>query len=295
MITNRIMDKEALYLQAIGSAYPGLDMHSARLHTGAGQFNDVIFINEDLIFRFPRYEESIKDFLREIEILKKLQGRLTLPIPDPIYVSSEARSVGSVFMGYTLLQGEPLFRDALNTIKEESTLAEIAHQLADFLHGLHHLSTAALGLDLPVNNALAESRKFYSDIQEHLFPVMRREARLAITMHFDEYFNNPSLQEYEPVMIHGDFGGSNILFDRDRISGIIDFSFAGLDDPAKDIAAVSTYGEAFFAQIRRHYPNIDPLLERAKFYRGTFALQEALHGFRNHDREAFESGMENYV
>ncbi len=295
MITNRIMDKEALCLQAIRAEYPGLDIHAARLHTGEGQFNDIIFINDDLIFRFPRYEESIKVFLWEIEVLKTLQGHLTLPIPDPIYVSSEARSVGSVFMGYKLLQGEPLFRDVLNTIKEESTLAEMAHQLADFLYGLHNLSLAALGLDLPGNDTLAESRRLYSDIQEHLFPVMRPEARTAVTRHFEEYFNNPSLQEYEPVMIHGDFGGSNILFDRDRISGIIDFSFAGLDDPAKDIAAVSTYGEAFFVRIRRHYPNIDSLLERAKFYRGTFALQEALHGFRNHDREAFERGMKEYL
>ena len=295
MITNRIMDKEALYMQAIRAAYPGLDIYTARLHTGEGQFNDIIFINDDLIFRFPRYEESIKDFLREIEVLEKLQGHLTLPIPEPIYVNSETRLVGSVFMGYKLLQGEPLFRHVLNTINEESTLAKIAHQLADFLHGLHNLSTTALGLDLPVNDALAESRKFYSDLQEHVFPVMRREARIAVTRHFEDYFNNPSLQEYEPVMIHGDFGGSNILFDRDRISGIIDFSFAGLDDPARDIAAVSTYGETFFARIQRHYPNIDPLLERAKFYRGTFALQEALHGFRNQDREAFERGMEEYV
>ncbi|HEY9526101.1 MAG TPA: phosphotransferase [Anaerolineales bacterium] len=295
MITNRTIDNEALYLQAIRAAYPDLDIHTARLHTGEGQFNDVVVINDDLIFRFPRYEENIRDFLWEIEVLEKLQGHVSLPIPDPIYVSYETRTVGSVFMGYKLLTGEPLFRNVLNTITEESTLEVLAHQLADFLHGLHHLSTVALGLDLPVNDALDASRKLYSDIQEHLFPVMRPEARIAVTRHFEDYFNNPSLHEYEPVVIHGDFGGSNILFDGNRIRGIIDFSFAGLDDPARDIAAVSTYGEAFFARIRRHYPDIDPLLERAKFYKGTFALQEALHGFRNHDREAFESGMEDYV
>jgi aminoglycoside 2''-phosphotransferase len=289
------MDKESLYLQAIRTAYPGLDIHAARLHTGEGQFNDIIFINDDLIFRFPRYEENIRDFLREIEVLEKLQGHLSLPIPDPVYACSETRSVGSTFMGYKLLQGKPLFRNVLNNITDESTLEVLAHQLADFLYGLHRLSTAALGLDLPLNDALAQSRTFYSDVEKYLLPLMRPEARVAVTKHFEDYFNESGLQEYKPVMIHGDFGGSNILFDGDRISGIIDFSFAGLDDPARDIAAVSTYGEAFFARIRRHYPNIEPLLERAKFYRGTFALQEALHGFRNQDREAFESGMEDYV
>jgi aminoglycoside 2''-phosphotransferase len=124
---------------------------------------------------------------------------------------------------------------------------------------------------------------------------MRPDSRTSVTEHFENYFNNPSLHEYEPALIHGDFGGSNILFEADKITGIIDFSFAGLDDPALDIAAVSTYGKSFFARICQYYPNIDPLLERANFYRGTFALHEALHGLHNNDQEAFASGMEEYV
>jgi hypothetical protein len=40
--------------------------------------------------------------------------------------------------------------------------------------------------------------------------------------------------------------------------------------------------------------DIELLLERANFYRGSFALYEALHGFRNNDQEAFTSGMEEY-
>ena len=289
------MDKQTIYLQAIQEAFPNLDICSARLHTGEGQFNDILFINDDLIFRFPRYEESIDGFLREIEILHRLQGHLSLPIPELIYMSSGTNLVASVFMGYRLLPGKPLFRATLNTIANETTLEALARHLGHFLHGLHHLSTAALGLDLPVHDALAESRKFYSDIREHLFPLMRRDACHSVTEHFEKYFDDASLQKYEPALIHGDFGGSNILFDRDRITGIIDFGFAGLDDPARDIAAVSTYGEAFFARICQYYPDIDSLRKRAKFYRGTFALDEALHGFRNHDKEAFASGMEEYV
>jgi len=295
MTTNQSMDKEALYLQTIREDYPGLGIHSARLDTGEGQFNDILTINDTLIFRFPRYEESIDGFLREIQVLQKLQGHLSLPIPEPVYVSSGIRSVGNVFMGYRLLPGKPLFRDVLNTITDESPLEALAHQLADFLHRLHHISPAELNLELPINDALTDSKKFYSDVEQHLFPRMRPESRRAVTKHFEEYFNNPDLHGYEPALIHGDFGGSNILFDRDRITGIIDFSFASLDDPARDIAAVSTYGEAFFARICRYYPGIDSLLELAKFHRGTFALQEAMHGFRNNDRQAFENGMEEYI
>jgi aminoglycoside 2''-phosphotransferase len=289
------MDKEDVYLKSIREAYPSLAIHAARLHTTEGQFNDILFVNDDLIFRFPRYEDGIQDFLQEIEILQKLQGHVSLPIPDPIYAHAGTKSVGKVFMGYQLLPGKPLFRDVLGEITDEPLLESLARQLADFLHELHSLFPASLRLNLPRRDGLAESKTFYSDIQEHLFPLMRPDAREAITDHFEEYFHHPDLHEYQPAIIHGDFGGSNILFDRDKITGIIDFGFAGLDDPARDIAAVSTYGDAFFARICGYYPGIASLLERATFYRGTFALQEALHGFLNNDKEAFASGMKEYL
>jgi aminoglycoside 2''-phosphotransferase len=292
---DHILDQEVTYSKIITGAYPRLEIHSARLHTSDGQFNDVLFVNDDLIFRFPRYEKSLGGFLQEIQLLQKLQGHLSLSIPDPIYVNVETRSVGETFMGYKLLPGKPLFREILIEITDEITLEVMAQQLADFLRGLHTLSPAVLGLDLPLPDKLAEFKTFFSNIKEHLFPLMRSEARHAATEHFENYLSNSSMHEFKPAMIHGDFGGSNILFHQSKITGIIDFSFAGPGDPAQDIAAVSTYGEPFFARICRHYPNIDSLLERTEFYRGTFALQEALHGFLSGDKEAFASGMEEYL
>ena len=289
------MDKRALYLQTINEAYPSLEITSTRLHTAEGQFNDILFVNNDLIFRFPRYEENIKSFVQEMELLQKLQGHLSLPIPDPIYVSPETRSAGRVFMGYKLIPGKPLFRGVLATIVDQATLDAFAGQLAKFLHRLHNISPGTLALDLPLQNRLAEYKTFFSDIQTHLFTFMQPEARNSITRQFESYFSNPHLHDFAPTLIHGDFGGSNILFVENRITGIIDFSFAGLGDPATDIAAVSTFGDSFFDRIRGYYPDIEPLLERANFYRSTFALYEALHGFRNNDSEAFRSGMESYM
>jgi DNA-binding NarL/FixJ family response regulator len=37
------------------------------------------------------------------------------------------------------------------------------------------------------------------------------------------------------------------------------------------------------------------MLPRARFYRGTYALQEALHGYKSVDDEAFKAGMASYV
>jgi aminoglycoside 2''-phosphotransferase len=126
---------------------------------------------------------------------------------------------------------------------------------------------------------------------------MRLDACDWVENHFEEYLNTPHLHTYHLSLQHGDFGGSNILYDQESqmISGIIDFGFAGLGDPALDIAAVSTYGEAFLARFYSTYPEIGSMLERANFYKGTYALYEALHGIKNGDEEAFKAGIAEYI
>lgn len=42
------------------------------------------------------------------------------------------------------------------------------------------------------------------------------------------------------------------------------------------------------------YPNGTEIADRVRFYRSTFALQEALHGVENNDLEAFENGIKAY-
>ena len=127
------MDDKSAYLLTIKETYPDLDIKSSRLHTAEGQFNDILFINGDLIFRFPRYEESISKFLQEVELLQKLRWHLPLPIPEPVYLSVGAKTVGRVFMGYKMLSGKPLLREVLNAITNQSTLDAFARQLANLL------------------------------------------------------------------------------------------------------------------------------------------------------------------
>src|SRR5581483_1154898 len=40
----------------------------------------------------------------------------------------------------------------------------------------------------------------------------------------------------DPTLVHGDFRAGNLLFEHDRISGVLDWEFAHLGDPARDLA-----------------------------------------------------------
>ncbi len=110
----------------------------------------------------------------------------------------------------------------------------------------------------------------------------------------------PNESTFCPVLRHGDFRPSNILYDASSygIGGIIDFSSAGLGDTlstSPHSSAPSLTGSSFADLLAPTYPQIDALLHRARSYVDTFALQEALWGLEHDDRAAFEHGMAEYV
>ncbi|GCE45426.1 hypothetical protein [Thermosporothrix hazakensis] len=81
-------------------------------------------------------------------------------------------------------------------------------------------------------------------------------------------------------------------------AALFDFSLAARGDRASDFAALLcavAYGEAFLARFTFIYPGIETMLILARFYAGTFALQEALYGLEDGDEQAFENGIAVYL
>lgn len=287
------MHQAEMYLHSIHELFPDIAAGKVEFHNHDGQFNDILILNDEFIFRFPRYSAGAAKLVIEVQLLEYLQGHISLPIPRPLYSST---GTGRVFMGYRMIPGEPLWREKLMAATDEHIQQRIADQLAGFLRELHNAPIDGVSKGLPVQDVPDEWLAMYRGIEQDLFPFMRPNAQARIRDHFESYLNDPLLHQHKICLRHGDFGPGNILYNPQvqQIGGVIDFESLGLGDPAVDIAAASTYGEAFVRRFSAVYPEIEGMLERARFYRGTYALQEALHGFRNNDREAFESGMAGY-
>ncbi len=292
------MNRQADYIQVIHDIYPDLKIETAHLNQN-GQFNDILVVDEKIIFRFPKTMREASNLVTECAVLWSLQGHATLPIPNPIYRSSVTETIGHIFMGYRMLPGEPLWPKTLNAIHDETLLQHLADQLATFLRVLHATPAEALEVKLPDFRGCEEWHELYESFRNKLFHYMRPEARAWTTRHFEDFLSEARNCEYAPAFIHGDFGPSNILYDADTrsISGIIDFSSTGWGDPATDFAAILcsvSYGEQFLERFSAIYPAIEQVLSRARFYAGTFALQEALYGLEDGDRQAFERGIAQY-
>ena len=288
------MDDARPYLQAIQAIYPDLAVQTA-VFNEEGQYNTVLILNDELIFRFPRYPGGLEQLELETEILTAVQPYLPLPVPKPLFVNFDGAYVGEAFMGYRLIPGEPLYPSAFAQVSDKAALAA---QIAHFLQALHTVPIRELVAEpLPVSDTAEEWWDVYDRIQTKLFPYMRLDACKQVAHHFESVLDDPQQYSYEPVLRHGDFGTGNLLHDPQtgQMSGIIDFGFTVLGDPAFDVAGLLTYGEPFVQEVARHYPAITQFWPRIWFYKGTFALFEALFGIENGDEVAFQRGIEPYV
>jgi aminoglycoside 2''-phosphotransferase len=126
---------------------------------------------------------------------------------------------------------------------------------------------------------------------------MRPAARRQVTEHFEAYFADAASYAFKPVLRHGDFGTSNILYEPSTLTvqGVLDFGMTCLGDPAIDFAGLATMGEAFYRRCSAFYPAMAHSRHRVDFYRGIFALYEALFGVEHDDEEAFRNGMEEFM
>jgi aminoglycoside 2''-phosphotransferase len=293
------MSTHLLYLSQIRTAIPNTPFD--RIEQTGGQFNDVVIVNREWVFRFPRYREGVAQMACEARLLEALKGRLPLPIPDPQFQRIDPPVPGLAFVGYPRLPGEPLDRESLDKVRDIWLREDLTGQLAGFLRALHAVPLIEVPADLRAADGRAEWERMYAEVREKLFGVMRPDARREVTAHFEAYLDDPAQQEFTPCLRHGDFGGSNILWDSQRpvITGVVDFSHCAPGDPAYDLASISSLGNDFFDRLLPRYEHdekkLSALLTRVRFYRGTFALTEALDGLKNDDPAAYKSGLEGYT
>lgn len=284
------------YVQKILEVHPNLQIHSVILNEN-GQNNAVIEVNNELIFRFPKYQQGIKELHEETRLLKFINKYITLDISNPIYQNLESQTVGEVFIGYRKIPGKNFDMQVFHSMRHDD-LCVIANQLAQFLSELHNIPLQAEFMDHHYQqNQYKYWENMYRRIQEKLFPYMSNGNQIIVIKHFEDFLNDTMNFQYKPAIVHGDFGVGNILIDHKlpKVTGIIDFGGSHVGDPAVDAAAIiSGYGEDFLKQMYLFYPKLQNAESRMKFYMGTFALQEALFGIENNDEQAFKNGIFNY-
>ena len=74
---------------------------------GSGQNSIALLINDEWVFRFPLHSEAARSLKVEVEVLRAIHGRLSVPTPLPEIVLDDEVFEYQV-VAYRLLAGEPL-------------------------------------------------------------------------------------------------------------------------------------------------------------------------------------------
>jgi aminoglycoside 2''-phosphotransferase len=267
------------YAVRIREIAPEIDARSMRLNED-GLINDVVIVNEEFVFRFPKHEYSFKHFENEIKILRLLEGRLTLPIPRPFYVGRDC-------MAYRMIPGETLRPDLLLRMPEDDRQG-VADQLAQFFKELHGFPLVEFAdSEIPAADSLRKYEGWvnaYERIREKVFPLLIPYLRDSLTKHFETHLAERENFEYELRLVNTDIPPYHIMFDRERrrVNGIIDFGCAGLGDPAHDLSVVMyNYGESFLRKFYKVYPEAESYLKRARFYTRAVEARWVLRGIES--------------
>lgn len=275
------MNEFESYKSRIRKLAPEISIESLSLNR-EGLMNDIVIVNHDLVFRFPKHEYSFKTLANEARLLRLLKSYITLEIPAPLYESEEV-------LAYRFIPGETLRRDLLMglSLDDQQTIAD---QLAQFFKELHGVPVENISdFEIPTADALMKYEgwvKVYQRIRDKVFPLLLPHVRDWASAHFESHLSDKSNFEYELKMVDTDIPPYHIMFDKEqrRISGIIDFGCAGRGDPAIDFGIIIyNYGESFIDRFYKVYPEAETYLKRARFYAGAHEVRWLLTGIERND------------
>ncbi|HET7038119.1 MAG TPA: aminoglycoside phosphotransferase family protein [Thermomicrobiaceae bacterium] len=278
-------ETQRAWRERISTLHPELVSQPVRL-LGEGQNNDLVLSGE-IVFRLRRYPGRDGSNAHEAAVLRAIAPHLPLAVPAPLDVAPD-------LLSYPLIPGEPLPRDRIPA----QALPVVAAQLGRFLWQLHHAPFPAVLQDERARfQPMREWEDLYERARASVYPLLSAAARRHVTRHFAAFFERQRRLEIAPAVIHGDFGAGNILWEarearEAQVTGVIDFSSAGVGDPAVDLAAASTIAPDLLDALGATYPGIAGVAGRIDFYRGTFLLQEALFGAETGDQDALSAGLQ---
>ena len=263
-------------IQRIQAIMPDLSIEQVEKNED-GLINDVLIINKQLVFRFAKTGEYARLLANEMKILDLIRPHLGISVPTPVYRSADC-------MVYPLLGGQSLERKTVMGF-DEAAQRNIAGQLGSFLYRLHTIDISNLDWELPSTRAPVKRERWvdiWGRVKEKIYPLMMKYQIQWADDLFNSVLEDPESDRYMPALIHGDLASYHILLDdlEPRITGVIDFGMGGIGDPASDIGnLISIYGETFVVKMGKAYPNLDRLLNRARFYAQLLELEWVLLGF----------------
>ncbi len=264
-------------LKKIHSAFPRLHWKTAK-YVSVGFDNDVIVLDDALVFRFPKNSYSKKIFKNESGLLTLLSRRLATPVPRYTYMAP-----GFTFAGYPLIHGTDLTASGFAKMSAGQK-RKLAAQLGAFLTELHAVPVKSVAKFNPRKRAAAgELPLLAKQFKKYVYPSLTTAQKARFDVFFAQLITTLSGAR-KSVLVHGDFSGDHfILNSRAGLAGIIDFTDFALHEPAFDLVHLWGLGADFVRAVFAHYhgKNKHGMLERSHAFAQASAVWNMMMAKKN--------------
>ncbi len=223
-------DQIQKYKSKLAADFSTLNIKSIQL-IGVGWHHVALEVNDTIIFRLPR-EVHVKDLSSTVHyetgILRRLQNKLSITIPDPQYIAPDKS-----YFGYPKLNGIILEKAAANFEKDDWE-----HLLEDWITAASTIHTA-ITVDEARRLGVPDFDGFDTSAAEKILLLKGIDQKILdfaqATIQQVKSLDKIKLQER---FIHNDLQFHNLLVDPDskRISGIIDWTDVCIAPLAREFA-----------------------------------------------------------
>jgi thiamine kinase-like enzyme len=246
---------------------------------------DVLILDKKTVIAFYRDGLQLERYGVQQELIRRLSGQTEAVLPELLYISPTQNFVVETYVSGTRITPQYVENHLENA-------QQIGRVVGSFLRQLHISSEQRLELHTSfvqhIRNDMVEGVK---SLQAKLSQSEMEQVKDFLN---DYYENSKSIQT---CIVHGDFHYDNILWDEStgRL-GIIDFSDAGIEDPALDFMYMNYYPEEFRHAVFEEYGSEDTkLYERSQLYDRIYGLYDMIENIQGNPRKPhFEKGYTRF-
>jgi aminoglycoside phosphotransferase (APT) family kinase protein len=183
-----------------------------------------------------------KIFLQQFKFLDRLSKNCDLPVPGVHWYENDDSIIGGPFFVMDRLQGEsyvPWSKEGQIFLQRAHDEREIPFQFVQYLAKLHLLDYKESGFTKDFEEPIGEYSYIENKInglEEMYFNYQISPDPVMVDALEWLKLNKPAAQRYS--IVHNDYRTGNLLYNRNEITGILDWEAAEIGDPMTDIAYV---------------------------------------------------------
>ena len=228
MHANEVTTDVSLVRRLLDSQFPQWANLAIKPVRSTGTDNAIFRLGNDMSVRLPRIDWALGQVDKEHEWMPRLAPHLPLRIPMPLAKGQPDKGYPYHWSVYKWLEGEN------SSIEQIIDPCQTATELAQFLTALQQIDTTG-GPLAAKHNLRGVPLKTRDRVTRESIAALKgtidTKAALAV---WEEALQAPEWNN-ELVWFHGDLLIGNVLFDRGRLSAVIDFGGLGVGDPACDL------------------------------------------------------------